>query len=895
MRIPHRVKSSLGTAAALTLLLPMTAAVAAPSDDPIHVAPRDASPAASYTHATTGRWFVEMASEPVVAGGDQHQISSEQDAFVEEAADAGVPAEVTSEFSELFNGVVVEAADTTAAVYEQLPSVVAVYPVFEMDAPEPEDVSPQLTSAVAMTGADIAQSELGFTGEGVKVGIIDTGVDYDHPDLGGTGDDTFPTDRVPYGYDFVGDSFNASSDSPTYDPVPTPDADPDDCHGHGTHVAGIVGASGELTGVAPDVTFGAYRVFGCDGSTTTEVMLAAMERAMDDGMDVINMSIGAAFQGWPDYPTGAAADWLTEAGVVVVASAGNEGDYYTQVSGSPSVGRNVIGVASFDNTTLTQPALVVTDGETELTVGFASASGSPALTSELDGTPITLADPIFACEPIAADLTGQVLLAQRGTCTFHQKAANAQAAGAEAVIIMDNQPGLINMTVEGDPAITIPALSVTQADGEAIVALVADETEPTTLSVPGTDITVENPTGGLVSDFSSWGLAADLSLKPDLGAPGGQIYSTYPLEEGGYVTMSGTSMAAPHVAGAVALMLEAEPQLTPASVLSRLQNTASPAPFSLVPDAGLLDATHHQGAGLIQVDDAIQATTSVAPGKISAGESADGAHTESLTIANTSDAAETYSFSYEPAVGTWVDYEEAGASQNAPGFYLFDANVEFSTESVQVPAGAQSEFQVTVSPADDVPEGATYTGYVIVKNAAGDTVTTIPYAGMAGDYGNLPVLTDPYGIGLPALGVLLSCDTFEENQCVDEDAEFDLARKNQTFHLGTDRPTILSHFDQPALSVTVDVVEARPNGKPVDGGRTYHAFTVDLVGRDASISAWAWDGYVDGADGERVLAEPGTYVMTMTVVKPDGDGGTESYTTQPFHLSASGTAPGQSN
>jgi subtilisin family serine protease len=99
---------------------------------------------------------------------------------------------------------------------------------------------------------------------------------------------------VAYGYDFVGDAFTGEN-------TPVPDDDPDDCHGHGTHVAGIVGASGGIVGVAPDVTFGAYRVFGCTGYTWADIMIAAMEMALADGMDILNMSIGAAFT-WPQYP-----------------------------------------------------------------------------------------------------------------------------------------------------------------------------------------------------------------------------------------------------------------------------------------------------------------------------------------------------------------------------------------------------------------------------------------------------------------------------------------------------------------------------------------------------------------------------------------------------------------
>ena len=140
---------------------------------------------------------------------------------------------------------------------------------------------------------------------------MDTGIDYDHADFGGDGtarsnSNQFPNSRVVAGFDFVGDAFTGGN-------TPVPDAFPDDCNSHGSHVAGIVGANGGAVGVAPDVVFGAYRVFGCDGSTTSDIMLAAMERALDDDMDVLNMSIGARAQ-WPQYPTAAAATQAAEEG-----------------------------------------------------------------------------------------------------------------------------------------------------------------------------------------------------------------------------------------------------------------------------------------------------------------------------------------------------------------------------------------------------------------------------------------------------------------------------------------------------------------------------------------------------------------------------------------------------
>ncbi len=151
----------------------------------------------------------------------------------------------------------------------------------------------------------------------VLVGVIDSGVDHDHPDLGGC----FGAGcRVVMGHDFVGDAYDAGDAST----LPEPDDDPDDCAGHGTHVAGIIGANGLVKGVAPAVSFAAYRVFGCKGSAGTDVIVKAMETAAADGVRVVNMSLGTAFM-WPESPEAQAANQLVRSGVVVVASIGNSG------------------------------------------------------------------------------------------------------------------------------------------------------------------------------------------------------------------------------------------------------------------------------------------------------------------------------------------------------------------------------------------------------------------------------------------------------------------------------------------------------------------------------------------------------------------------------------------
>ncbi|MBW6466789.1 MAG: S8 family serine peptidase, partial [Brevefilum sp.] len=309
-------------------------------------------------------WFVEFRNSPVADGGNLRNTQADKANFRAAAAKSGLVYEERFAFDTLWNGISLKINPGDVAKLATLPGIKGLYPVEMIAIPETiaGDASPELYTALAMTGADVAQSELGFTGEGIKVAIMDTGIDYDHPDLGGCFGEGC---RVFTGWDFVGDDFDGYT-------IPEPDPYPDDCYGHGTHVAGIVGANGDVTGVAPDVTFGAYRVFGCTGSTYADIMLAAMEMALADGMDVLNMSIGSAFQ-WPQYPTAVASDNLVKKGMVVVASIGNSGASGLYSAGAPGLGEKVIGVASFDNTHTLLPYFLVEEEK----IGFITMSFSP--------------------------------------------------------------------------------------------------------------------------------------------------------------------------------------------------------------------------------------------------------------------------------------------------------------------------------------------------------------------------------------------------------------------------------------------------------------------------------------------------------------------------------------
>lgn len=828
----------------LIIVMVSASFASAVADDSGPLEPLTPAPSAEtgeMTNETPTLWFVEFSSAPTASGGSIVKTKADKKNFRDTAKKYGLQYSERYAFDTLWNGMSIIIKPGDVNKLSIMPGVKAVYPVGITRIPDTQTVEPDLFTALAMTGADVAQSDLGFTGAGVKVAVMDTGIDYDHPDLGGC---FGPGCRVVTGYDFVGDAYNADPTSPSYNPVPTPDNDPDDCNGHGTHVSGIVGANGTVVGVAPDVTFGAYRVFGCEGSVNDDIMLAAMERILADGMDVLNMSIGDAF-GWPQYPTAQASDRLVNKGIVVVASIGNSGANGLYSAGAPGLGKDVIGVASFDNTHNTGPLFEVNGTD----IGYFPMSFSGPVPTSGTAEIVYVGRGCTADLPLLANPTGKTALVVRGVCSFGEKATNAINAGATAVAIYNSSPGNFSGTLGGTIGDgSVPVVSIARADGLFIRAQAA----PVMMTWTDRIGSFPNPNGGLISSFSSYGLSPDLSLKPDIGAPGGNIYSTYPLEEGGYATLSGTSMASPHVAGAVALLLEAKPNLKATEVRDILQNSADPKLWSLAPVYGLLDEVHRQGAGMLDIDDAILATTTITPGKIATGEGEAGPFIQKLTVENSGDSAVTYDLSYENAIST-------EGVLTADDYWDSDASVSFSASSVTVPAHNKTTVTATITPAT-YPVTGQYGGYIVFTPQGGGQVYRVPFAGFVGDYQGIQALTHPFG--LPALG------------WTPDGTNFGFASPGDIFTLqGFDMPYILIHFEHQVQVFQVRIFNA--NGKPVHPVHNL-GFKLEYLPRNSTTTgffAYAWDGtrlQDNGNDKVKVVPD-GQYYLVVEALKANGD------------------------
>jgi subtilisin family serine protease len=887
---------------------------AALQNSPTPLAPLTPPPAPDYTTRVEGTnlWFVELQSPPAVKGTSMARLNSEKQAFRQAAANAGVSYTERYAFSKLWNGFSIQVDPSQMSSITRLPGVKAVYPVGVIQIPKETSISPDLQTALAMTGADVAQSELGFTGAGIKVAIMDTGTDYDHADLGGDGvtrsnSHVFPTARVTTGYDFVGDNYNATSTSPAYQPVPQPDAFPDDCNGHGTHVSGIVGANGNFAtggarGVAPGVTFGAYRVFGCDGSTTDDVMIAAMERILDDHMNVLNMSIGDAFNNWPGTPTAVASDNLVNGGVVVVASIGNSGANGVWSAGAPGVGSKVIGVASYDNTHINALTFRTNPANTQiayLQIADTTTAPTSGTTPEVVyiGRGCPQSGPTWnlpQADPYLGDPAGKVALIDRGVCSFDGKYQRAIDAGAVAVVIANNVPGIFLGGFVVDRG--FPAVGISLADGNTLKAELGSG--PVTLTWTSDRVNTPNPTSGLISSFSSYGLGAELDLKPDIGAPGGFIRSTYPLEAGAYAIISGTSMASPHVAGAVALLLEAQPGISPAEARDLLQNTAVPAPNSA--GSSLIAPAHRQGAGMVKIDQAIQAPVGVVPGKLLQGESPpDSAYvTHTLTLTNSTGSSITYDLSHQGAVSTFGNtfvpsLTTSGATAAGP--------VIFNPTSVAVPAGGTATVDVSIPRPDfGAANKLIYGGYIRFTPQGGGQVLRVPYAGFGGDYQGIPILTS--GGATPAFPKLARWTGFTSASNFTPTFTFPAGpityTMEKTLQFGrffADVPVVGVHLDHQARWVKMTVLDSA--GNPVvspDRSQTLDpvALNVQFFARNSTAGgffAFSWDGRLLTTTKTKATLKnmpDGDYKLRVEVLKPLGTApaDVETYTSPTFTI-----------
>lgn len=650
---------------------------------------------------------IGFANQAVKAERDR--IRAEQAAFKEWLRVNAPKARVTKQFDVAVNAVGVRLNGTPLSTVRSAPGVTfaELQGVFTPLAHEDPDLGlvdvPEAWAAVG--GASQA-------GKGVKVAIIDSGIDVTHPCFNDTG---YPA-VAP-----LGDAKYTNNKvivSRTYgNKVGKNGFDGKDLNGHGTHVAGTVACNAHTTavvdgtvipyapsGVAPAATLGSYNVFpGTVGSARSEDILEAMQDAYVDGFDVANMSLGGARNdGGGAFLLDNAVDNLDKANMVVAVAAGNEGPGYWTVhypgaapraltAGASTVGHalvNTVTVAGTDydvvvgdfgklTEDITAPLAVVTDPSSKHPLGLSLAcDASPAL----------------------PDLTGKIAVIGRMSCTFQEKIDNVTAAGAAAAIVVNHQEALLTMAGNQTGVVSV---MVTTSDGAQIIE---HDGQSATINANMLYKSIPEATNRMASFSSQGPTHGDLLIKPDVVAPGADVLSAQPSwaceTAPCWAIFGGTSMATPHLAGIAAVVRAEHPSWSAAEVRSAVVNTARQGVLRDATSDKVTNDALMVGAGLADTDAAVASQVALDPVSVSFGAIASGSGrsvTKSVVLTNTSSAPisvgvaitnnPTSGVSYSvsggtavlaPGARTTVKVTASSAKGAADGFYQAQLDVSVS-------------------------------------------------------------------------------------------------------------------------------------------------------------------------------------------------------------------------
>lgn len=706
----------------------------------------------------------------------QTEIKEEQSDFLTELNSKSIDLKIENTFTTVANGVsgIIKFGDIEEL--EKLPAVSSVHIATRYERPEEK---PEMVTSKDQVGAKQTWN-FGYKGNGTVVAIIDTGIDPNHKDMV-LSKDTKPkleaakvnealatnnlpgkyfTPKVPYGYNYADKNFNILDLG-------------SDASMHGMHVAGTVGANGDeqnggLQGVAPEAQLLAMKVFGNDSqmaSTFGDIYIKAIDDAIKLGADVMNMSLGstASFVS-ADSPEQQAIKRAVDNGVLMAVSAGNSARFaegYNNpfasnpdigVVGAPGLTSESISVASIENSHVQLDEMdVVVGGET---LQIAYKRQSTPLPLEVFGK--TQKDVVYVADGqpdkyVGKDVKGKITFVVRtGDFNFGMIQKQAEAAGAAGVIVrgLPAHGDYVSMALQSP---TIPMVTLSLADAAVLEAKFKAAGNVGKVTFTGKTRAAVNGSAGKMSAFTSWGTTPNLDFKPELTAPGGQIFSTF--NDNKYGLMSGTSMAAPHVAGGSALVLqrvnEAFPQLTGSAKVKMaktlLMNTAVP-----VKETTTYYSPRRQGAGLMQLHAAVTTPVYVTEktsgdAKVVLKEIKDDAFTFTLTAKNIGKKDVTYK------VDTTVLTDLIQS-----GFNLATAseikNVVFHTPDITVPAGGTKDFIISIDLSNAkanlerlMANGYFVEGFVRLINVTGDdsfSDLSVPFMGFKGDWNAPPIIDD---------------------------------------------------------------------------------------------------------------------------------------------------------
>ena len=739
----------------------------------------------------------DSVAKPAAQAQVQSLLQKQEKAAATMSRAIGEAVEPQRQYTTLLNGF---SATVTYGQYKALKELDCVESVFLSPT---FSLLPDTANSTRMIGGGLA-NETGFTGEGMLIAILDTGVDMDHQIFSKAPASPALTQDDVKGllsqYDFQAEGFvKGLSVSSVYKSAKFPfqfdygDKDTDGAPGtkssHGTHVAstaaGCTGINADVQGVAPDAQIANMNVFNSSGSASYADILSALEDCMLLGVDVANLSLGSD-AGYIDYEN---PDEFTESLLNVFKRAGESGMSLAVAAGNaysaaygdafgnkalasnpdyglisePSTYGESMSVAAVSNSKVKSPYITVggrdfayQDSGTISTDENAKIFRELAKKGELEYAVV----PGYGTEDDyeGIDVSGKVALVQRGGGMYYeQKERSAYAHGAIAMLVYNNVPGMLYMSITDWK---MPCAFISQEAGEYLKAQ-----ENKVLTVGAADKLVASPTYGM-ADFSSWGATTELTLKPEITAPGAGIYAAVPGNA--YESMDGTSMASPHAAGAMAIVQQALKArgMTDATQRKHMVDTLLMSTASIIYDSnGQPYSPRKQGAGLININDAVKTegyltVDGMIRPKLELGDdpAEKGVYTMTFKVYNT--GKDTLYYDIQPIVltdgtATYTNSDNEAfltSSETAVALsHTFTTNCK--DNRVAVPAGGEQEVTVTVTLTNAKKElknfenGAYVEGFVTLKQVAADGGKLeaaidlgIPYLAFYGDWTKAPII-----------------------------------------------------------------------------------------------------------------------------------------------------------
>ncbi|RCI03374.1 hypothetical protein CU098_010979 [Rhizopus stolonifer] len=737
-----------------------------------------------------------------------------------------------------------------------------------------------------LTRANYGYKKLNVNGSGIKVGLVDSGIDYTHPALGGCFGKGC---KVAYGYDLVGNNYNGTTASikPSHDPLDNCPTNSTSATGHGTFLAGLIAAEDKeynWTGVAPGVTLGMWKVYSCNyGLVPNDILIKAVQMAYEAGMDIINLSLGL-HGGWEEEALATIISRIAAKGVHIVSANGNIGTNGIFLGGSPATGKEVIAVGSVNNEQVPGYLMKVHSKNT-FTIPYRTYPNTPLTlnkTLSLSSASTTFNKTNDACKPLKEKFNNTILLVHQSNCSMLLQVQHAKKAGARVVLFYsDLETTAYPTTLYGA---VLPVAFINNEQGRRVFKAIK-QSKKVQAQMTNVLVSIDAPVVDLlhrVSFFSSQGPTNELQLKPELMGVGGNVFSTYPKYLKHYGFNSGTSFAAPFVSGQIALLL-AQKKMKPEETKRVLMNFATQVqpPIS---DWQYGDSPIRQGAGMSDVVRAVHGLDlfHAMPAFLGLNDTAHMNQTQEITFYNHHSTPLHLNLTHLPSLTAegYKDYNKNKYTPSEPVTLLTGddsvACVSFSQQHLTIPAGKTAKVTLHFKAPTkrfNQKSHALYGGYI--QASSGQNKITVPYLGMVGNMKDLPILdrlsgNNTIGYPFPSIGL----PTGDRVLLSNETGHFVIKHYQNGTITGT--PYVLTRLLTGTRALEIQIMKKNKvmGDFPVGSVPMTWLMRNTLTGTQTSTSfySWPWNGkYLPKDSNSAKLLKKGNYRFRVRGLKVFGN------------------------